>query len=264
MATCFIIMPITTPEERIAQYGADPDHFLHVQDHLFIPAIQAAELDPVTPAAQGSDLIHAEIIYNLETADLVLCDITLLNANVFFELGIRTALNKPVCLVKDSLTARIPFDAALLNCHTYSNQLRPWSLARETTNLTKHIRDSRLRSDGTNTMWRRFGLTQVGQPSIEDNPLEAKIDFALAQIGRIATQLDAEPVSDPYSTIADRVIEAFGNSSVDIVKPEGSNILFVIRKNQIDMREFDMLCKLALRFGIYLILQDPQEPPAGE
>jgi len=45
-------------------------------------------------------LIHAEIIRNIENADLVLCDMSCLNPNVFFEFGIRTSLNKPVSVVK--------------------------------------------------------------------------------------------------------------------------------------------------------------------
>ena len=56
------------------------------------------------PTASGSDLIHAKIIKNLETADLVLCDMSALNPNVFFEFGMRTALNKPA--LDDATTRR--------------------------------------------------------------------------------------------------------------------------------------------------------------
>lgn len=84
-------MPITTPPELLAIYANDRDHFPHVLKHLFAPAIEKAQYEVIPPAAKGSDLIHAEIIKHLETADLVLCDMSTLNPNVFFELGIRTA-----------------------------------------------------------------------------------------------------------------------------------------------------------------------------
>jgi len=40
--TCFIVMPITTPESLYSNYNGDEDHFIHVMDCLFIPAIEAA------------------------------------------------------------------------------------------------------------------------------------------------------------------------------------------------------------------------------
>src|SRR4051812_33051724 len=81
MPNCFIIMPLTTPDTYVNLYGNDKDHFIHVLDHLFKPAITKIEYTPIPPIAEGSDLIHAGIIKQLETADLVLCDISTLNAN---------------------------------------------------------------------------------------------------------------------------------------------------------------------------------------
>ncbi|MCX5998275.1 MAG: hypothetical protein NTU41_01430, partial [Chloroflexi bacterium] len=90
---CFIIMPVSTPDSLVDKYSGDTDHFRHVLGHLFVPAIKAADLTPILPIAQGSDVIHAEIIKSLETAEFVLCDMSSLNPNVFFELGMRTAVN---------------------------------------------------------------------------------------------------------------------------------------------------------------------------
>jgi hypothetical protein len=51
---------------------------------------------------KGTDVIHAQIIRNLEEMPHVVCDISSLNPNVMLELGIRTALNKPVIIVRDA------------------------------------------------------------------------------------------------------------------------------------------------------------------
>jgi hypothetical protein len=80
----FIIMPVTTPEALVPVYGKDSDHFTHVLEHLFVPALKRADCDAIRPIAQGADVIHAEIIKSLESADLVLCDISSLNPDVFF------------------------------------------------------------------------------------------------------------------------------------------------------------------------------------
>jgi hypothetical protein len=95
-------MPITTPTAYAEKLG-DPDHFAHVLAHLFTPALQAAGLTVIPPSANGSEMIRAEIIRNLEQADFVLCDLSDLNPNVLFELGIRTSLDRPVMLVRDNL-----------------------------------------------------------------------------------------------------------------------------------------------------------------
>jgi len=80
---CFIIMPITTPEDYMDYYSGDKDHFKHVLEHLFIPAIEEAGLQPVPPTTKGSEIIHAEIIKNIENSHYVLCDMPILNPNVF-------------------------------------------------------------------------------------------------------------------------------------------------------------------------------------
>ena len=105
---CFIIMPITTPEHMVPSYHNDRDHFQHVLEVLFTPAVEAAGYQMIPPNVDGSEVIQAEIVERLINSDLVLCDISGFNPNVFVELGMRTALNKPVALVRDSLVEKLP------------------------------------------------------------------------------------------------------------------------------------------------------------
>jgi hypothetical protein len=112
---CFAIMPITTPEDAVAKYGGDQDHFVHVAEFIFKPAAELAGYMFVPAAVDSSRVIQAAIIDNLANAHVVLCDTSLWNANVFFELGIRVALNKPVALVRDKLITRF-----LLTTHRFT------------------------------------------------------------------------------------------------------------------------------------------------
>ena len=130
MLLCFAIMPISVPPDRLGTYSNQPDHFLHVAEYLFRPAVEAAGYEFRTPAAQHAEIIQAGIIESLGEADLVLCDISTWNPNVFYEFGIRCALDKPVAMIKDNTTERIPFDTAMVNCHTYSAELSVMSVQR--------------------------------------------------------------------------------------------------------------------------------------
>ena len=182
--TCFVAMPITTPAAYAEELG-DPEHFAHVLTHLFTPALQAAGLTVIPPSVAGSEIIHAEIIKNLEQADFVLCDLSDLNPNVLFELGIRTSLDRPVILVKDNKTSRIPFDINAINTATYEGSLTPWSLAAEIPRLTTFIQDVVNNGNPRNAMWRYFGLTKRGAPSEAGaNPVEDKLDLIIRELAK--------------------------------------------------------------------------------
>lgn len=181
MQTCFIIMPITLPAEMLGLYAGDEDHFKHVLEHLFVPAIENIGFSPIAPQVTGADIIHAEIIRNLDTADLVLVDMSTLNPNVFFELGIRTAIDKPLSLVKDFYTTKVPFDAAPINHHSYDPSLTPWTLQQETRRLSDHLVKC---INSRNSLWRYFGMTTRAEfpapPTFED-----KLDFLIRSLERV-------------------------------------------------------------------------------
>ncbi|MCK5311470.1 MAG: hypothetical protein KAJ62_05145 [Desulfobacteraceae bacterium] len=180
--SCFIIMPITTPDSYVGQYEGDTEHFMHILKHLFLPAIDLAGLDPIEPNMKGSDVIQSEIIKNLETADLVFCDMSILNPNVFFELGIRTALNKPVAMVRDDVIPKIPFDISPIYCHPYeSGALRPWALNIEIESLSKHLEDC-LKNSDKNTLWEQFGMSQQAKPPEGATGTEAQLSYLITQI----------------------------------------------------------------------------------
>ena len=57
----------------------------------------------------GSNVIMDDILKSIESADLVLADLSRRNANVFYEVGICHALHKPVLLLAQSIDD-VPFD----------------------------------------------------------------------------------------------------------------------------------------------------------
>lgn len=169
-------MPVSTRESEADLYG-DKDHWKHVMESLFVKAVEAAGFEPIRPVAQGSHLIHGMIIRHLSEADLVLCDLSAHNPNVFFELGVRTSLNLPIALVRDEQTD-LPFDTSGINTHTYDSKLRGWEIENEQKKLIKHIEDSAKSCNGQNPLWRQFGLMiRAQEPETAESPLEAKVDL---------------------------------------------------------------------------------------
>lgn len=170
-------MPITTPGSLISEYSGDEDHFTYVLNEIFIPAIEKSNLDPIPPKVAGSGVIQADIIKNLETADLVLCDMSTLNPNVFFEFGIRTALNKPVSLVVDDKTLEIPFDPSIIHYHKYNSAMQSWTKEEDKNSLSDHINESIKQSKNENSLWKYFGLSSMARPLEEKEGIEGKIDY---------------------------------------------------------------------------------------
>jgi hypothetical protein len=197
MPNCFIIMPISTPAQHLSFYSDDERHFMHVLEYIFKPAINKAGYTPIAPIVEGSDVIHAEIINQLESAELVFCDMSTLNANVFFELGIRTALDKPVCLVKDRLTANLPFDTSIINYYSYDHSLSPWTLNEQIDSISDHITKT-INRGSRNSLWKYFGLVSTAAPPEKETGLEAKIDMLSLQVESLQNQvkdLDGQSVT---------------------------------------------------------------------
>jgi len=189
---CFIIMPITTPPDFLPSYRNDDSHFKHVLDCLFIPAIERAGLSAIPPVAKGAELIQSRTIKHIEEASLVLCDISTLNPNVFFELGIRTALNKPVCLVMDDITDKIPFDTGIINHYKYKYSLPVWEIEEEIEKLHQHIADSRKTSSADNELWKHFGISSIAQPPKERAGTPEILKYLASQIESLRKDIYAQ------------------------------------------------------------------------
>ena len=185
---CFIAMPVSTPDHLLKEYG-DPDHFKHVMEELFLPAIEAAGMIAIPPISTGSEVIHADIVDALQSAELVLVDLSSLNPNVLFEFGVRTSLNKPACPVRDDKTPRIPFDASTLNTHNYSSDLQSWITKLEIPKLTTHLQVSLEKSKGQNALWKHFGFKQSAEAPREPKGPDEKLDAVMTELAGLRAQV---------------------------------------------------------------------------
>lgn len=92
----FVIMPFSEKGQNPRCNG----FFNEMLTKLLTPACNALNFRVSTANVSGSDLIHHTIMKNLIEAELVIADLTDHNPNVAFELGVRIALDKPVCILR--------------------------------------------------------------------------------------------------------------------------------------------------------------------
>jgi hypothetical protein len=117
-------------------------HWERVYTELHDPAIRKAGLTPQQAGLErGTGIIMLGVLRQLFEAEMVLCDTSALRANVFFELGLRQAFDKPVVIVHDERTER-PFDVAGLRDYTYNAQLRVDQVRTSIEEIGKAIRET--------------------------------------------------------------------------------------------------------------------------
>lgn len=103
---CFVITPIGEPDSEIRK-KADG-----VISAVIKPIVEQSGYELICPhemAKNGS--ITQQVIEELLQDDLVIANLTGLNANVMYELAIRHATRKPVITISERST-KLPFDIA--------------------------------------------------------------------------------------------------------------------------------------------------------
>jgi hypothetical protein len=112
--TCFVIMP----------FGGDFDEYY---SQIYKPAIEDVGLK----AIRADDLsrpstIVSDIWEMINSSKLILADLSTLNPNVMYELGLAHAIAKPVILLSESIDI-VPFDLRGLRVIVYYKNKPRWS-----------------------------------------------------------------------------------------------------------------------------------------
>lgn len=106
---CFVLMPFGTKADST---GTAVD-FDAVYQQVLAPAIRDADLAPLRADEEVTGgIIHKPMFERLILCDYAVADLTLANANVFYELGIRHAVRPYSTVLVFASGARLPFDVA--------------------------------------------------------------------------------------------------------------------------------------------------------
>ncbi|HUP24370.1 MAG TPA: TRAFs-binding domain-containing protein [Thermoanaerobaculia bacterium] len=106
---CFVLMPFG---KKADPAGREID-FDDVYGRLIGPAIEDAGLQPVRADEEVvGGIIHKPMFERLLLCDYAVADLTLANANVFYELGVRHAVRPFTTVLVFAAGQRLPFDLA--------------------------------------------------------------------------------------------------------------------------------------------------------
>src|SRR2546421_1848774 len=109
---CFMIMPYRTKpvaDRHDPGIPAEVD-FDRLWEAALKPAIEAMGYEPVRADQDLGALIIQEMIERLAISDLVIADVTIANANVYYEIGIRHAAKQQGCVMIAADWAKPLFD----------------------------------------------------------------------------------------------------------------------------------------------------------
>ena len=116
-SVCFVIMP----------FGAKPDNvgrtidFDAVYEKIIAPAVEDVGLLAVRADKEmNSGLIHKAMFERLILSEYAVADLTILNANVYYELGVRHAARPQTTVLLSAEASRLPFDVGPLSALPYS------------------------------------------------------------------------------------------------------------------------------------------------
>ena len=101
--TAFMVMPFKF--DKLTQFYQD-----NIRDYLgqITPAIKVYRADDF----MGSDIVSDTILEQIQKAELIICDITHCNKNVFFEIGYAKALNKDIIFLLEQNKPHEFFDVS--------------------------------------------------------------------------------------------------------------------------------------------------------
>ncbi len=153
------------------------------------------------------EFIHAEVIKNLKQCDLVLCDVSIPNANVFMELGIRTVLDRPVALIRDEFTEKVPFDIQIIGHHVYKSNLAQWVVCDEIPKLSQFMESVFEKSDNKNALWQGLGATA--------GPFGMILDEVMRRY---------EETQDPLARVMQRIVELCNKHRVELQGLNGKRV----------------------------------------
>lgn len=105
--TCFVIMPFG---DKVDKDGKTV-HFDEVYDTFIEPTIKALDIECIRcDKIVESGGIHNKMFTNIYDADVTVVDTTMLNPNVFYELGMRHSVKRNVTIIIQQAGTQIPFN----------------------------------------------------------------------------------------------------------------------------------------------------------
>ncbi|WP_222860968.1 TRAFs-binding domain-containing protein [Aliarcobacter cryaerophilus] len=155
---CFVLMPFGKKKD---EEGKIID-FDKIYNDFIKPSIENSDLDPIrADEEQTGGIIHKAMYERLMLCEYAVADLSLLNANVFYELGIRHAIRPYSTITLFESSSRLPFDVNFLRSLPYDRKLD--NLEELKSQLTKKLSNAKSHNKDTDSPL--FQLVEGIKPS---------------------------------------------------------------------------------------------------
>ena len=136
---CFLIMGFGKKQRPLSYDQIDFDNFYII---LIVTAISQADFTPIrADEINTNEMVGKKFLQKILFCNVVVADISALNANAMYELGIRHALRPfTTIIIKDDLTD-FPFDINQNSIITYSHCLKKSQLDKSKQALTQRLKN---------------------------------------------------------------------------------------------------------------------------
>lgn len=199
---CFVIMPLErAAPSRTRKYAAMGQKEL---DTIFdlLRGILAKEGYEVKRSDAAGDILR-DIVYDLDRSELVCADLTGLNPNVMYELGIRHGFTKRTILLTQDV-AELPFDLKTFYCIEYA-----WITTADSDKLARAIKRTLKRMEADPDT--RYGPvhTHLGTKRLAMEEEEKKA--AIRKLGALGSELELlwTSLKQVHTVLSDVYPEAF-------------------------------------------------------
>lgn len=155
---CFVLMPFGKKKD---EKGNIID-FDKIYNDFIKPSIENSDLDPIrADEEQTGGIIHKAMYERLMLCEYAVADLSLLNANVFYELGIRHAIRPHSTITLFESSSRLPFDVNFLRSLPYDRKLKNLEVLKS--ELTKKLSNAQSHNKDTDSPL--FQLVEGIKPS---------------------------------------------------------------------------------------------------
>ncbi len=172
---CFVLMPFGTKPDA----SGELIDFDAVYSDLIAPAIRDANLDPLRADEEmAGGIIHKAMFERLILCEYAVADLTTLNANVFYELGVRHAVRPHATILLFAEGRRLPFDVGMLRALPY------------------RLDDSGKPANATRTQAKLADLLEEARAGAPDSPVFALVsDWKAPEVDHTKTDTFRDRVS---------------------------------------------------------------------
>lgn len=211
---CGLVMPISECE------GYPSSHWGDVKAILEMASVDA-DLDPrLVSDTLESNLIHKEILQNIYNDDIVICDVSSRNPNVFFELGIRMATQLPTVIVKDDKTP-YPFDTGPNRYIEYPSDLRHPAMEKFKSEVTNALKKT-IDHSKENSFIGQLGPFQIPDVESASIPASEIILSKIEGLERTVSRMNSMP------SLSLATARKIAPSTVEVLGPTSDGAVFEV------------------------------------